>query len=434
VVGFLYQKNKIMEFFQYISNLGIIVFTLHFLWDWIIVFPATILFMFLKLDKLGFFLRIAGFYLMVSLFVILTSGAIQGSPALWSKLLYSAVGFFVLYLTVGGSMYSKEKEARMYGNYELLRLLRYDGLFLIGSMLFFVFALFVPQITFNPTTLWLIHIIDWAKSLPIIGFLLGIFGALVLLNTLFAVPTMLFGLLCWYQSKKEQKPQAIPIDNSISQINPAIIEHQEKKEYENPSDKSFFAKIKNYIHRMYSGRLGRGYFYSAFAIISAPFSLSRVIEKLTDNSDSRFITMYIAFFVLTFLFWHLYLPFKCLGIGQYKKFLMSFAYYYIASFVLGVFVFSNLFYGLNQEVNITLLIIPAIVIFLTMLFFFFSFSTRRLHDMGYSGFYSVFLLVPYLNYAATLFLFLSAGNVSANKFGLPEKQNFTRAVFQFHKS
>jgi uncharacterized membrane protein YhaH (DUF805 family) len=42
---------------------------------------------------------------------------------------------------------------------------------------------------------------------------------------------------------------------------------------------------------------------------------------------------------------------------------------------------------------------------------------KRFHDMDCSGFYCLFLLIPYISFLASLFLYLSRGTKDANGFG-----------------
>jgi uncharacterized membrane protein YhaH (DUF805 family) len=49
----------------------------------------------------------------------------------------------------------------------------------------------------------------------------------------------------------------------------------------------------------------------------------------------------------------------------------------------------------------------------------YSLHTKRLHDLGYSGWWALFLLVPLVNIIASLMLFFYPGDSIENKYGKP---------------
>lgn len=55
------------------------------------------------------------------------------------------------------------------------------------------------------------------------------------------------------------------------------------------------------------------------------------------------------------------------------------------------------------------------------LFFFmgFSLNARRLHDLGYSGWFNLLIIIPFVGLLLLLYLLIAPGQKIENKYGLP---------------
>ena len=75
------------------------------------------------------------------------------------------------------------------------------------------------------------------------------------------------------------------------------------------------------------------------------------------------------------------------------------------------------------------LVLPVIglLLVLPLLVFNFALHTRRLNDLHWSGWWSVFMVVPYLNIIPGLFLLFGSGDEAANAYGPAPAPN-TRAL------
>lgn len=65
----------------------------------------------------------------------------------------------------------------------------------------------------------------------------------------------------------------------------------------------------------------------------------------------------------------------------------------------------------------------GLMMYVGMFYVLFSNSIRRLHDLDYSGWFSLFLLVPVINIILALILLLWPGSRDRNRFGAPPPQN-----------
>ena len=65
-----------------------------------------------------------------------------------------------------------------------------------------------------------------------------------------------------------------------------------------------------------------------------------------------------------------------------------------------------------------------LIIILILLLYLLSIGIRRLHDLGFSGWFILFLLVPLVNIAFTILLVFRAGDKQENKYGSQPKPVF----------
>jgi tetratricopeptide (TPR) repeat protein len=134
------------------------------------------------------------------------------------------------------NLYEAQKETRASYAWQMMRRLEQDSWFetlrMFGSVIFFVFVLFVPGIAKNGLTEWLFRVIDWAFNLPIIGWLIGIGGVLFLLGIIF-YGIFAFGMIVAIvvEKFKSKKPES----EIILETDQTVIE--EKDVYEKYIDK-----------------------------------------------------------------------------------------------------------------------------------------------------------------------------------------------------
>ena len=207
-----------MGFFEYIFYLGIINIVFNFIWKWVFMLPFAFLFVFLKFDKGVYFAKAFGIYLLVSLTAILTLKALETNSSIWSLFLFSFVGLFVLFIGLVESSYEAQKVVGANFDHDIRRQLQYDKFFLVAAPLLFIIILFIPAIAVNSVTIWLFNVIGWVRSLPIIGWLLGFGGMLVLLGVIWhgiLISGFLLGSLFW---KTKQPTIQTAEDNNLKPL------------------------------------------------------------------------------------------------------------------------------------------------------------------------------------------------------------------------
>lgn len=198
-----------MNIFQYLFYLGIIQVLYSFIFKWASLAFAFIL-VILKLEKWGaYILKTINYYLYISLLGLLTLTALNGDTSIPYLLLIIGTGLFFAFTSIGGGMYEGQKIAQANYDYMAIEMMKYDSYFLIASLAYFIFVLFVPTIANTLPVHLLFIIIDWVYKLPIIGFFVGIYGVYTVFGTLFqafimgGAVTYLF--LNKLRGKKEEK-------------------------------------------------------------------------------------------------------------------------------------------------------------------------------------------------------------------------------------
>jgi hypothetical protein len=211
-----------MAIFQFLFYLGIINIIFRFLWKWIFVLPLAILFAVLKFDYGMRFIKVFGIYLMVSLTALLTLGFVAETPTILSLIFYPLIGAFVIFMGLASSQHETRKQAYQTGDYELMRIIErdagFEAIILIGAVIFYIFALFIPAVSSNSLIELLFKVIQWIYSIPVIGWIIGIGGVLFLLTTIFhgifAFGAMMIGI---FGKFKKEKPTNEVISVEVEQ-------------------------------------------------------------------------------------------------------------------------------------------------------------------------------------------------------------------------
>ena len=204
--------SGVLGIFQFLVYLGVVQILFGFIWKWVFVLPISFLFAVLKMGKGAYFVKALGTYLLVSLTARLvlislsTPIIFQGRPPGSLFLVLPFIGGFVLYMGLGKSSYEAHKQAMTKHDYVSLKMLQYDGFFIIGALLLYVVVLFAPSIATNPLTQWLVGVMEWIYNLPVVGWLVA-GGAIIFLISIIW-HGILFSLLPvgWVVAKIKRKP------------------------------------------------------------------------------------------------------------------------------------------------------------------------------------------------------------------------------------
>lgn len=123
---------------------------------------------------LGF--KALGYYIVVSVSALVTADMMVSNSAVVAALVAIA-GVFIIYTTIAGNLERNRWRAVMNFERKRVRVMRYDGYLLIGSLILFMVTLAVPSIADNPVNKSFRTFIDNVYHTPIIGWIVG-FGAI----------------------------------------------------------------------------------------------------------------------------------------------------------------------------------------------------------------------------------------------------------------
>ncbi|MDD5741952.1 MAG: hypothetical protein PHX87_00825 [Candidatus Peribacteraceae bacterium] len=172
-----------MTFLSHLYQIALIIAFFGFVWKFIFLAFAAGSVVWRPTFFIG---KAIGYYLLVSLIALQTLVSLEDASFGYAifMLIFGAILVFFL---VGGGMAEVQKEMHQSGSYESYDLLKYDGLFLIGSVIFYIVAMFVPFLAATPPVFWAAHALDWVASIPIVGFLLALYGGWTFLGLLFSM-------------------------------------------------------------------------------------------------------------------------------------------------------------------------------------------------------------------------------------------------------
>jgi len=97
-------------------------------------------------------------------------------------------------------------------------------------------------------------------------------------------------------------------------------------------------------------------------------------------------------------------------IGRQAYWVFGILPFFLAGFVLGIFV--PAFHISGRTLMVPLLILSPILAWTGI-----AISVKRLHDIGWSGWWTVVCFIPYLNYVMVPTLGIIPGKVGANAYG-----------------
>lgn len=126
------------------------------------------------------------YYLITSLIFTATFFSIYPINKFGGIMLYAITGGLLLGSLIIAGIRGGRDKASEESNSIALKMLKYDVILLISSLLLYTIMFFVPQIGANYLMISIVkianHVINWVWGLPIIGYVLGIIGILFILS------------------------------------------------------------------------------------------------------------------------------------------------------------------------------------------------------------------------------------------------------------
>lgn len=157
-----------MAFIAYLYNVVFILIFFEVIWKFIFKGFVFASLAWKPIDMIG---RIIGYYLMVSLIVLQTIISIQDSSSRWA-LFVIAFGGVLTFFIIGGRMAEAKKEIR--------QTIDHYGVILFGCLVFYDVAMLIPFLASPSPVLWAAAVINWFAIIPIVGWLISLYGARIL--------------------------------------------------------------------------------------------------------------------------------------------------------------------------------------------------------------------------------------------------------------
>jgi hypothetical protein len=92
------------------------------------------------------------------------------------------IGLFSVYVNIGSGMYEKKKNASATNDFEILESSKYDVIFLILSLVYFIISLVIPKLAFNNFITDTLIFIGKIYNIKILGTIIAILSGLYFLK------------------------------------------------------------------------------------------------------------------------------------------------------------------------------------------------------------------------------------------------------------
>lgn len=167
--------------FEFLMNFCILIVLLSIIWKYVFVLPYTLITAWNKYANVfSIVIKVLGYYVIAAVMSLVVVGTIQSIDSIWLKVLIVFLGAFIYYSMTGDDLNKKSQAARANYDYETMESLNIDYIIQAASVLLFIVMIFIPRISVNPVTLFIISILDKVYNLGgFIGNALRIILALV---------------------------------------------------------------------------------------------------------------------------------------------------------------------------------------------------------------------------------------------------------------
>jgi len=180
-----------MSILTFLFLLGVVSAVFDVVWNYLFLMTAISLIKGLRidpggvdLDKVSVVIKASSYYLLSSLFVITLYRIPDVESGLF--LVNGLLGLLVLFTTLAGSSARAQAQAERDLNYIMLQYLRFDGVLIIITCVYYVAAVLFPWLARNLVTDSLFKTAVWLLDLPVIGFVVGIVAAIATLKMILA--------------------------------------------------------------------------------------------------------------------------------------------------------------------------------------------------------------------------------------------------------
>ena len=169
----------------YLINLGVVLVAFMLVWDLLIIVTAPIAAIANRAGSRdehwsNLSIKACSSYLMAA-FVAVTTLHFAGLHP-HTRIWFAIIGGIVVFFWLAQSSVEKEKEARANFDFQALQQCQYDGLFAFAAVALYVLMLYFPSLTVTPISVNAFRAVLWVAQGPVLGWLIGLWGAWTMLG------------------------------------------------------------------------------------------------------------------------------------------------------------------------------------------------------------------------------------------------------------
>lgn len=188
-----------MIFLKFVFYLGVIYILFDLLWTLFVWGLKNLLGIDRSEGVLYYVTKGLSLYLLVALTAVNTMNYQQIPDMLpWQKSVFAVIGLVVLYFYITSMMQKSRLKAKIQMDVATIRKMRYDGIFLLGALVFYLISLYIPHLNETSLTGWLFGLIeqvyDWFLVRVVVGFFAIIFLLNILVRSVLATRMLLFSI------------------------------------------------------------------------------------------------------------------------------------------------------------------------------------------------------------------------------------------------
>ncbi len=181
---------NLMHLWHYFALAGITIFAFNLVWNYLIMFPITYLFAFLKIYRISLIFRVVGFYIRASLLALSLTATCtyRAEKTCFILLLFFSILILIDILWHIIHVWAEKCHSLLDYSFfhEIPESLLFDLYLISFTVLFFIFASFKPVFAISPINILIINNMQYVIDLFFIGIILKIFGALYMVYHLFS--------------------------------------------------------------------------------------------------------------------------------------------------------------------------------------------------------------------------------------------------------
>ena len=174
-----------MDFLRFMLRIAVastvLVIVLRiFTWLFALIIAASSLFSKKTANISTYLMKGITYYMTAGVICMITLDSLPIGSSLGFRSLFGFAGCFIVWVLISGGMAEGRERAAAADDFAGLKMMRFDGLFLIGAILIYLIMLFSPSIASNFATEAFFRLTNWAWNLPVVGSLMALAGGIFL--------------------------------------------------------------------------------------------------------------------------------------------------------------------------------------------------------------------------------------------------------------